>query len=666
MKIALISSAAMVTLFSVSGCEGTYVDLEPQAVDVIQAEPAAKTLAVAASKPFSNPGAEPAAAGSILLNQHGFPSHANLRAVLVDASAVSKPFELLNDRGQVVLSGQTVPFGTDAASGLSIHQINAPLRGVFGNGLTVSVGAISSAPFDVGGKPYADLSRDSLSYFYHARVGQPIEAAYVRTRTPALTRPAGHSAQTLSCFSGTDNRGTVWPGCDYTLPIEGGWYDAGDYGQYAGSTGFATWMLLNMAERRKGRRSGQCVPELGDMSLNIPEAGNGVSDILDEARLGVNYLLSMQINSTTPQPLARGAQAPSGALTLTSTVPTGMVHHKSHGTVWPSDDVGPHEDTTDRRLYPPTTSATLHLAAVGAQCARAFSSADRAFAETCLTAAQTAYAAASRVSDAYAWNAFSGGGAYEDDSLNDEFAWAATELWLATGDASYAADIDRYAGAYNPDGSFNWSSVEALGILSLVRAERAIQDHPRLALAKSALLSWADRYEAQSSESGFMIPKSDATYYWGSNGNFANHSILMATAHSMTGDDKYRRGVADTMDYLLGRNALGQSYISGYGEQTVRNPHHRYWQGATDPTRPLPPPGVLSGGPNNTTMVDPVAATMRGNCTGMTCWADEYDGYSLNEVTIVWNASLAWVAHWMDRQDAHCSGSPRPVNPDAL
>jgi len=666
MKIALISSAAMVTLFSVTGCEGTQLDLEPQAVDVIQAEPVAKTLAVAASKPLSNPGAEPAAAGSILLNQHGFPSHANLRAVLVDDSAVSKPFELLNDRGQVVLTGRTSPFGVDAASGLSLHQIDSPLQGVSGGRFTVRVDAINSAPFDVGSKLYADLSRDSLSYFYQSRVGQPVEAAYVPSRTPALTRPAGHTARSLSCFAGADSRGTVWPGCDYTLPVEGGWYDAGDYGQYAGSTGFATWMLLNMAERRKGRRSGQCVPELGDMTLNIPEAGNGISDILDEARLGVNYLLSMQITSATPQPLARGTQLQTGALTLTSTVPTGMVHHKSHGTVWPSDDVGPHEDPTDRRLYPPTTSATLHLAAVGAQCARAFSSADKALSERCLAAARTAYAAAIRVPDALAWNVFDGGGAYEDDKLSDEFAWAATELWLATGDAAYEADIDRFAAQYNPNGSFNWSSVEALGIMSLVHARRDIRGHPRLERAKTALLAWADRYEVQSSESGFMIPKSDTTYYWGSNGNFANHAILMAAAYNMTGDDKYRRGVTDTMDYLLGRNALGQSYISGYGEQTVRNPHHRYWQGAADAARPLPPPGVLSGGPNNTAMVDPVAAAMQGNCTGMTCWADEFDGYSLNEVTIVWNASLAWVSHWMDRQDASCSGNPGTVNPDAL
>lgn len=667
MNTALISSVAMLTFMSLSGCNGAGLGLEPQSADTPRSETMspAKIKAVATSKPTSNPGAEPAVAGSILLNQHGFPDHADLRAVLVDASLVPKTFELLNDRGQIVLTGQTTPFGNDPASGLAVHHINSPLNHLSGDGFSVRVGSVSSAPFDVGGQIYADLSRDSLSFFYQSRVGQPVEAAYVPTRTPALTRPAGHTQQTLSCFSGTDNWGTVWPGCDYALTVESGWYDAADYGQYAGSTGFSTWVLLNMAERRKGRRSDQCKPELGDVSLNIPEAGNGVSDILDEARLGVNYLLSMQVSSTTAQPLARGPQSYGEPLILTPTVPTGMVHHKSHGNVWPADDIMAHQDPTDRRLYPPSTSATLHLAAVGAQCARVFSSADKAFAQRCLSAARTAYAAASRVPDAYAWDVFNGGGPYADDVVSDEFAWAATELWLATGEASYASDIALYARRYNPFGSFNWSSVEALGLLSIVTAERRLKGNPRLGRAKTALLAWADRYESLSSESGFMIPKTETQYYWGSNGNFANHAMLMAVAYTATGEDKYRRGVTDTMDYLLGRNALGQSYISGYGEQTIRNPHHRYWRGGIDSTRPLLPPGVLSGGPNNTAMIDPVAQAMQGNCTGMACWADEFDGYSLNEATIVWNASLAWVAHWMDRQDARCGRNERHVNPDA-
>lgn len=664
MRRSFFLSAACVALCGLSACDKVSVEGGVSASGLVQSQslisPVKPELSPVAEPSSATLLSEPAVAGSVLLNQHGFSTKARLRAVLVDASNTPKTFELLNDRDQVVLSGQTVPFGADPASDLSVHQIDAPLTGHVGTGFTVRVEGIKSDPFDIGGRPYASLSRDSLSYFYQSRVGEPVEAIYVPSATPPLTRPAGHVDRTLTCFSGTDDRGTDWPGCDYSLSVTGGWYDAGDYGQYAVNTGFTTWMLLNMAERRKSGSVRQCAPELGDMSLHLPEAGNGVSDILDEARRGVEYLLSTQTSSTTPQAMARGNQAATGPLSLTLTSPTGMVHHKSHGISWPGDDVLPHTDAITRRLYPPTTSATLHLAAIGAQCARLFASVDKAFSAQCLSAARTAYASASRVPDAYAWGEFDGGGPYDDRTLTDEFGWAATELWLTTQEAGFAGDMDRYVPAYNPFGSFSWSAVEGLGMLSLMASERSIAGQTRLNAARTALLTWADRYESQTGEAGFMVPKSGLDYYWGSNGDFMNRAIIMGTAHTSTGDDKYRRGVTDAMDYVLGRNPLGRSYVTGYGERPARNPHHRFWRGGSDATLPFPPPGALSGGPNNINFIDPIGSTLRGQCTSMTCWADEYAAYSLNEVAINWNAGLAWTAHWLDRQDASCAAPPRP------
>lgn len=645
MKTALFSTVAALACLTLAGCGGGGSSSAPTAP--VAVPPPTPPPVVSAP-------AQPGQPGSILLNQHGFASHARLRAVLVDASAAGKAFELRNDRDQIILTGQTAPFGADPASGLSIHKIDGDLTGITGTGFTVRVGTQDSDPFDVGGSLYADLSRDSLSYFYQSRVGKPVEASYVPTRFPALTRPAGHVTQVLSCFAGTDRRGTVWPGCDAPVTIESGWYDAGDYGQYASSTGFSTWVLLNMGERQNVTTPNQCPASLGDGALQMPEAGNGVSDILDEARLGVENLLSMQTLATALQPMARGTQAATGPLTLTPTVPTGMVHHKIHGLAFPGDDVAAHEDVSERFIYPPTTSATLHLAAVGAQCARVFRTVDPDFSTRCLTASRAAYAAAVRVPDAFAWDEFEGGGPYADRDLADEFGWAATELWLTTGETRFATDLATHTPQYNPFGSFDWSSVQALGLLSIMTRKEDVAAEPRLAAARTALLTWADRFEGQSATSGFMIPKDEATYSWGSNGNYMNHAMLMAAAYTETQTQKYRRGVNDTMDYLMGRNALGQSYITGYGERPFKNPHHRYWKGGINPSRPFPPPGVMSGGPNNTSMIDPVAAALQGNCVGMACWVDDYDAYSLNEVSIVWNASFASVAHWLHSQDTVC------------
>lgn len=59
-----------------------------------------------------------------------------------------------------------------------------------------------------------------------------------------------------------------------------GWYDAGDHGKYVVNSGISTWTLMNLFERSRAHND----PSFGDGTLNIPESGNGVPDLLDEIR----------------------------------------------------------------------------------------------------------------------------------------------------------------------------------------------------------------------------------------------------------------------------------------------------------------------------------------------------------------------------------------------
>ena len=79
----------------------------------------------------------------------------------------------------------------------------------------------------------------------------------------------------------------------------------------------------------------------------------------------------------------------------------------------------------------------------------------------------------------------------------------------------------------------------------------------------------------------------------------------------------------------------------------MTNPHHRFWAHSLDPRFPPPPPGVLSGGPNNTVLADEVAPSLKGRCAPQTCWLDDARAFSLNEVAINWNAPLVWVSAWL-------------------
>jgi endoglucanase len=124
----------------------------------------------------------------------------------------------------------------------------------------------------------------------------------------------------------------------------------------------------------------------------------------------------------------------------------------------------------------------------------------------------------------------------------------------------------------------------------------------------------------------------------------------MAYAYDISGDMDFLSGASTAMDYILGRNPLEQSYITGYGEHATTYPHHRFWSYQLDPTFPMAPAGVLSGGPNSA-MQDPWIKGMGykvGTIAPQLCYLDHIESWSTNEVTINWNAPLAWTVRYLE------------------
>ena len=106
----------------------------------------------------------------------------------------------------------------------------------------------------------------------------------------------------------------------------------------------------------------------------------------------------------------------------------------------------------------------------------------------------------------------------------------------------------------------------------------------------------------------------------------------------------------------MGRNPLDQSYVTGWGDRPLENPYHRFWCHQANPKYPVPPPGILSGGPN-TGFEDPYmqSAGLNG-CAPQKCFLDNGEAWSANEVTINWNAPLFWVTAYLDEKLA-----PKPA-----
>ena len=124
---------------------------------------------------------------------------------------------------------------------------------------------------------------------------------------------------------------------------------------------------------------------------------------------------------------------------------------------------------------------------------------------------------------------------------------------------------------------------------------------------------------------------------WGSNAVAANQGILMLQAFRMTKDKKYLEGALSNLDYILGRNATGYSFVTGLGDKTPMHIHHRPSEadGIVEPV-----PGLLAGGPN---------PGMQDRCKYSSSVADEayvddVCSYASNEIAINWNAPLVYLS----------------------
>jgi endoglucanase len=145
-------------------------------------------------------------------------------------------------------------------------------------------------------------------------------------------------------------------------------------------------------------------------------------------------------------------------------------------------------------------------------------------------------------------------------------------------------------------------------------------------------------------------PDGAGRYPWGSNSLVLNNMVVLGLAHAFSKDEAHLGAMLDGMDYLLGRNPMSQSYVSGYGSIPLLNPHHRFWAKQKDEVYPPPPPGAVSGGPNSSVQ-DPYAQSVGLlGCPAQTCFVDHIESWSTNEVAINWNAPLVWVVAYLDEQ----------------
>lgn len=474
----------------------------------------------------------------------------------------------------------------------------------------VVAGVGVSYVFEVKADVHREVTQGAIRGFYYQRVSTALPKKYAGI----WHRPAGHSDDHVlihpSAASSTRPAASIISGTR-------GWYDAGDYNKYIVNSGITMGTLLSAYED---------YPEFYDrLALNIPESSNHVPDLLDEALWNLRWMLTMQ------DPMDGG------------------VYHKLTN---PRFDkfVMPAEAKEPRYVVQKGTAAALDFAAVMAQASRVLKRFDAhlpGLADSCLAAAKQAWAWAEKnpaveydqqaINNAFDPDVVTG--AYGDKVFDDEVAWAACELYATTHQAVYLDAFKKLAVVKPVLPS--WSQVRLLGYYTFIRLEKQLppEASPVVEAAKNAIETFAQELVTGVDVRSFktVMGGSPRDFIWGSSSVAANQSIVLLNAYRVTKNKKFIDYALTNLDYLLGRNGTGYSFLTGYGDKPPMHIHHR----PSEADGIVPPvPGLLSGGPN---------PGKQDHCNYTTsvaneAFVDDVCSYASNEIAINWNAPLVYLA----------------------
>jgi endoglucanase len=510
----------------------------------------------------------------------------------------------------LVTSGTTS--ASEAWSDAGQHVAKIDLSSITTNGTyTVKIPS-SEVNIKILDNPIEDLSVGALKYYYYNRASTAITTAnggaWARATGTLDTDVRIHSS------AATTNRPT-----NTVISSPKGWYDAGDLNKYIVNSGISTYTLLAAFENYK--------THFENKNLNLPESGNTIPDILDEVVWNLDWMLTMQ------NKVANGGD--------------GSVYHKLSGLNF-EGRIMPQDYALQRYAIGRSTSAALNFAAVMATASRIFSNYEAqkpGYSATMLAAAREAYTwAKANPTMNYTGNpAGVATGAYEDNNVTDEFQWAAVELFITTGETTYKNDISytNLTNGWVP----GWQSTSTLGVLSIANNLNNVNvlqlGATNTTTVLNKLKSIANTMKTNVTTNPVETAMKNTDFNWGSNGGAANQIVILLSAYKATNDATYLTSAYKALDYLLGRNAIGISFVTGYGDASPLKPHHRI---SDADGIALPVPGMLVGGPQNAAIIASEGCTYT-DTTKAGRYIDDWCSYSTNEVTINWNAPLAYAVN---------------------
>ena len=428
------------------------------------------------------------------------------------------------------------------------------------------------------------------------------------------------------------------------IPVSGGWADAGDYLQYVATSSYATFAMM-MAYRDNPAAYGD-----GHDARGLPGA-NGVPDVLDEARHGLDWLLRMfpaddqmynQLgddrdhsfldlppNDSSDYGWGKGGDRPVYPCTGN---PQGLFQHRNRSTG--------------------KASTAGKYAAAFALAAQLWAERDPAFAARLRSRAVAAYDVGRRSPGVCQTAPGRAPYFYEEDNWVDDMELGASQLHALTGDRRYLAEAVAYARqepvtpwmGRDTASHYQWFPWHNNGHYEVWRNASRPADAATRALMAGYYRRGLEAVAARA-DNGFRI---GTPFIWCSNNLMASLATQALLYRRMTGDTRFLELETAALDWLFGTNPWGTSMVVNLPADGVwsQDPH-------TDVARQFGPRSQTGG------LLDgPVYSSIFRNLRGISLWEgdeyaqfntgfivfhDDFGDYSTNEPIMDGTANLSYL-----------------------
>lgn len=410
-----------------------------------------------------------------------------------------------------------------------------------------------SFAFRVDKDVYADAFKVQARGIYAQRCGCPMDPQITRGWERISCHDKGVTATDLP-FGGSwgelPKHVEKVNGEPMVLLASGGHHDAGDYNPRSHLD--VAQAILYLCELKPSAFT--------DSQLEVPERGNGIPDVLDEALWQLK--------------LWKGLQQEDGS-----------VRHGTESRADPNfcqtvelDDLGDY-------AWAKSVLRSYDVAAAFAQVSRLLKKCGQsAEAEDYLV----------RAKKAYDW-----GEQNADKPADDNRAAAAVSLYHSTGDNRYLADAKELLPWARGESSaltvWKQYDLSAAAYQYLLLPEEMRESATYDLVVKACQAEFAEFSRGSDSVPYKILRNSYAPITWGT-GAYENYCVTAAFLYALKGDDQCRYWLVRTCDNTLGANPLGLSWITGLGQRTIRCPLHNSRYRAAG----VPVEGLQAQGPNQT------------------------------------------------------------------